>query len=71
MERDISDRAAVILPGIKFDVIAYGCTSASMVLGEEQVFEKIRAARPEAIPTTPITAASLLSLRSILKRSEC
>ena len=57
MEQDISDRAAVILPGIKFDVIAYGCTSASMVLGEEQVFEKIRAARPEAIPTTPITAA--------------
>ncbi|MBO67342.1 MAG: Asp/Glu racemase [Acidiferrobacteraceae bacterium] len=57
MGRDIYDCAAVILPGVEFDVIAYGCTSASIVLGEEQVFEKLQAARPEAIPTTPITAA--------------
>ena len=57
MEDHISDRAALILPGVPFDVMAYGCTSASMVIGEERVFERIRAGRPEAIPTTPITAA--------------
>ena len=57
MEDHISDRAALILPGIPFDVMAYGCTSASMVIGEERVFEQIRAGRPEAVPTTPITAA--------------
>ena len=57
MESHISDHAALILPGIPFDVMAYGCTSASMVIGEERIFEQIRAARPEAIPTTPITAA--------------
>ena len=34
MENHISDRAALILPGVPFDVMAYGCTSASMVIGE-------------------------------------
>ena len=34
MEDHISDRAALILPGVPFDVMAYGCTSASMVSGK-------------------------------------
>ena len=37
--------------------IAYGCTSASMAIGEEKVFERIREARPNVECTTPITAA--------------
>ena len=57
MENHISEHAALILPEIPFDVMAYGCTSASMVIGEKRVFELLRAGRPEAIPTTPITAA--------------
>jgi maleate isomerase len=47
----------VILPGMPLDVVAFGCTSASMVIGEERVFELIRSARPEVACTTPITAA--------------
>jgi maleate isomerase len=39
------------------DVIAYGCTSASMAIGEQRVFERIREARPDVACTTPITAA--------------
>ena len=57
MEGHIADRSSVILPGVELDVIAYGCTSASMVLGEETVFARIREGRPEARPTTPVTAA--------------
>ena len=57
MKSGIADAAAVILPGNPLDVIAYGCTSASMVLGEETVFERIHAARPDVKATTPITAA--------------
>ncbi len=57
MENQIADCAALILPGVAFDVMAYGCTSASMVIGEDRVFERLRMGRPEAIPTTPITAA--------------
>ncbi len=57
MKGDIASRAEVILPGVDLPVVAYGCTSATMVLGEEIVFEQIRKGRPEAKPTTPITAA--------------
>jgi maleate isomerase len=57
MEPRIRDCADVFLPGAKMDVIAYGCTSASMAIGEEKVFARIREARPGVACTTPITAA--------------
>ncbi len=57
MEPRIAAATDVILPGSALDVVAYGCTSASMAIGEEKVFEKIRSVRPEAKCTTPITAA--------------
>ena len=57
MEKLIEDRTDVILPGLHLDVVAFGCTSASMVIGEEMVFTKIRKKRPDAACTTPITAA--------------
>ena len=57
MEPRIAQSTDVILPGSELDVVAYGCTSASMAIGEEKVFEKIRSVRPNAKCTTPITAA--------------
>jgi maleate isomerase len=57
MEPRIASATDVILPGTPLDVVAYGCTSASMAIGEEKVFERIRSARPDAKCTTPITAA--------------
>ncbi|WP_368904363.1 maleate cis-trans isomerase family protein [Taklimakanibacter lacteus] len=57
MEPRIAQSTDVILPGADFDVIAYGCTSASMAIGEEKVFARIREARPNVECTTPITAA--------------
>ncbi len=57
MEQRIPECAEIILDGVHLDVIAYGCTSASMVIGEERVFERIHEKRPEAKCTTPITAA--------------
>ena len=57
MEARLVEATAVILPGMPLDVVAFACTSASMVIGEDRVFEKIRTARPQAQPTTPITAA--------------
>jgi maleate isomerase len=56
MERDLAAAAGVILPGTKLDVVAYGCTSAAVVIGEEKVFARIREARPDVACTTPITA---------------
>jgi maleate isomerase len=57
MASSLTATADLLLPGEDFDVIGYGCTSASMVLGEEKVFELVRKARPMAKVTTPITAA--------------
>lgn len=57
MEPRIAAATDVILPGSPLDVVAYGCTSASMAIGEDKVFEKIRSVRPTAKCTTPITAA--------------
>lgn len=53
----IGDQAALLLPGEHLDVIGYGCTSASIVMGEEFVFDQIRANHPHSDITTPITAA--------------
>lgn len=57
MEPKITVAADLILPSFPLDVIAFGCTSASMAIGEEKVFDKLRAAKPDARCTTPITAA--------------
>lgn len=57
MEKDIAPATALILPGQRMDVVAFGCTSGAMVIGEEKVFERIREVRPGVPCTTPITAA--------------
>ncbi len=57
MEQRIPECAEIILKGMPLDVVAYGCTSASMVIGEQRVFERIHESHPEAKCTTPITAA--------------
>lgn len=53
----IAPGTRLILPGLPLDVVAFGCTSATMALGEDAIFEEIRKERPEAKCTTPITAA--------------
>jgi maleate isomerase len=57
MEPRIAAATGVILPGAPLDVVAFGCTSAAMAIGEEKVFERIREAKLHAKCTTPITAA--------------
>jgi len=57
MHGRIAEAARLILPGQHLDVMAFGCTSASMVIGEEGVFEKIREVHPDIACTTPVTAA--------------
>ena len=57
MEPRIAAATDAILPGSPLDVVAYGCTSASMAIGEEKIFGHINSVRPDAKCTTPITAA--------------
>lgn len=57
MKAGLAAAAGVIRPGERLDVLAYGCTSGAMVIGEEAVFAKLREARPGIPCTSPITAA--------------
>jgi len=57
MEAEISGATELLLPGETMDVVGYACTSGTIVIGEEKVFARIRAARPAAKCTTPITGA--------------
>ena len=57
MERDLTQATAVIRSGQPMDVIAYGCTSGAMVIGEDKVAARIREARPGIAVTNPIGAA--------------
>lgn len=64
MEKDIASSVALIRPGERLDVVAFGCTSGAMVIGEENVFKRIHEVRPGIACTTPITAA-LAGLRAL------
>ena len=57
MEARMTQSAELVLPGTPLDVVAYGCTSGTVVIGEDKVFARIREARPGVACTTPITGA--------------
>jgi len=42
---------------VPLDVVGFGCTSATMTLGESAIFAEIHRARPGVACTTPVTAA--------------
>lgn len=46
-----------ILPGERIDVVAYGCTSGTVAIGDEKISLKIQKAKPNCYTTTPITAS--------------
>jgi len=53
----LAEAAALLLPEAGLEVLAYGCTSASVVIGEREVQRRLETARPGVRSTTPITAA--------------
>ncbi|WP_119168747.1 maleate cis-trans isomerase family protein [Algihabitans albus] len=57
MEARIPDCAKVLLPGSDLDCVAYGCTSASMVIGPERVRDLVLRARAPKTATNPALAA--------------
>ncbi len=57
MEQKIAAAASLILPDDRVDMVAYCCTSASVVLGEQTVAAQVQKGKPQARVTTPITAA--------------
>lgn len=56
LAQDLGPAAALILPDGSLDVITYACTSGSLVVGEERVFNELSKGAPKAIKTSLITS---------------
>lgn len=56
MEADLPASARLLPPSLPFDVIGYGCTSASSVIGSENVAHSVRTVFPNARVTDPLAA---------------
>ena len=57
MEGRLAAAAASVMPGDRLDVLAFGCTSCVMTLGEAAVDARIHEARPGIAVTDPVRAA--------------
>ncbi len=60
----LADAASLMLPDGSLDVVCYGCTSGSLVIGEERVNAELKRGQPGAIPTSLI-AGVLAGLRAL------
>ncbi len=60
----VTETAHRLLPGDELDVLAYGCTSASFVLGSDVVHAMLNEAKPRAETTNPASAA-FAALRAV------
>lgn len=56
MQGDMPASAKLFPSSLAFDVIGYGCTSASTVIGSDNVAAAIQTVRPEAKVTDPLAA---------------
>ncbi|MCK7615085.1 maleate cis-trans isomerase family protein [Roseibium sediminicola] len=56
MEQDLPAAARLFTSSLDFDVIGYGCTSASTVIGSENVARAINTVFPDAKVTDPLSA---------------
>ncbi len=57
MERALPAAAALLPAGVRFDVVAYGCTSATTLIGADRVAALVKAVVPGAAVTDPLSAA--------------
>ena len=57
MEGGLKDATALILPGLPLDVVAFGCTSGAMMIGEDKVAQLIHEVHPGAPVTSPMQAS--------------
>jgi maleate isomerase len=57
MAPHITTAAGLIVPEGRLDVIAYSCTSGTVVMGYDEICERVHAARPGVPVVTPITAS--------------
>lgn len=57
MEKRVENSLRFLVPGTELDVIAFACTSATLVVGEEKIEKTIHQKFPAAKVTNPLTAS--------------
>jgi maleate isomerase len=57
MQPLLTEAAALILPGESLDAMAYSCTAASALIGDDVVCAALQAAKPDCPVVTPTSAA--------------
>lgn len=67
MEGDIAEGAALIFPGEELDAVVYGCTSASVCIGDAAVRAQVAKGKPGCSVVTPVSGA-LAGLRAMNAR---
>lgn len=68
MQPLLTEAASLILPGEELDAIVYGCTSASVVIGEGEIAVALNAGKPRTPVITPAGAA-VRALRALGAKS--
>ena len=68
MEREIPNTASLLPVSFNFNVIGYGCTSGTTVIGEEKITNAIRNVHPDIFVTNPLTASKAAFSALNLKR---
>jgi maleate isomerase len=56
MAQQIGQSASLILPDVGLDAIAYGCTSGTLVIGEQKVHELLQQGHSQQITSNPFSA---------------
>ena len=56
MAQQIGECASLILPDVTLDAIAYGCTSGTLVIGEQKVHELLQQGHSQQITSNPFSA---------------
>ena len=64
MQPSLTTGAALILPEEELDAVMYSCTSASVVIGDDEVAAAIHKAKP-GVPVVTPTAAAARGLRAV------
>ncbi len=64
MQPSLTEAAALILPDEKLDAICYSCTSASVIIGDDEVEAAIHRAKP-GVPVVTPPAAGVRGLRTL------
>lgn len=65
LETSLPDAAALLIPTSRLDIIAFGCTAASILIGSDRIATAIRKGAGQHIKVTDTAQAIIAAMRSL------